>query len=102
MSRPTLELTMSVIRLSSVRVRARAFISGDEAAVRPVRVLLYPGEAHRAAAPYTTLRVFSGTAYVTHAGRDIVLHAGDRLVFEPCDAAVVMPLKADPLVVLIS
>jgi hypothetical protein len=92
---------MSTFRLSQTRVHT--FVSRNAAlGTRPVRVLLYPGEVYRAAAPQTVLRVFSGAAYVTHGGRDIVLHAGDRLAFEPCDAAVVMPLKSDPLVIVIS
>lgn len=68
--------------------------------VRPMRLLLYPGEVHRVSAPYASLRVFSGVAHVTHAGRDIVLRVGDRLSVEAGDIAVVSALKSDPLVIM--
>jgi len=64
----------------------------------PLRVVLVQGEALRLPASRTSVRVLSGTAWVTQAGKDNVLVAGQAMTAAAgADCAVVSALGTLPL-----
>lgn len=65
-----------------------------------LRLVLCAGELHRMRPPHTQLRVVFGTAYVSHAGRDIIVAAGDCATFDSAsDVALISGLGKQPLIV---
>ncbi len=63
-----------------------------------IRIVAYHGEVFRLPDRHI-LRVVSGRAWVTHAGRDIVLRPGERAALAPGrDVPLVSPLGAQPLI----
>jgi hypothetical protein len=63
------------------------------------RLVLYCGELYRVPTCYHLLRVKSGMAYVTQAGRDHILLRGQETEFEPdADKALVSALGCEQLV----
>ena len=64
------------------------------------RLMVYANEAYRLPRDSNGVRVVSGLAYVTHAGRDLIAQAGELLCWEPRkDVAVISALGHTPLVV---
>ena len=62
------------------------------------RIMAYHGEVFRLPDRHI-LRVVSGRAWVTHAGRDIVLLPGERTALTAgSDVPLVSPLGAQPLI----
>jgi hypothetical protein len=66
---------------------------------RVLRLMLYPGEVHTARPPVQTMRVVSGTAYVSHNGCDAFVAAGQSLRVAGGDAALISALRGQMLVV---
>jgi Protein of unknown function (DUF2917) len=63
------------------------------------RIMVYPTEVFRLPEGHL-LRVVSGRAWLTHAGRDIVLRPGERTALaRRVDAPLVSSLDRQPLVV---
>jgi hypothetical protein len=66
----------------------------------PLRVVLMEGEALKLPRGSTSLRVLSGTAWVSHAGQDLFVPAGQRFrAAHGTDSAVVSALGGVPLLV---
>jgi hypothetical protein len=64
-----------------------------------LRLTLFPGEAFRVPAPFRHVAVWSGAAWVSHAGQDRQLTAGEEIEFDAKrDQAVISPLGASTLV----
>ncbi len=79
------------------RVDRRALTRGADA---PLRVVLVEGEALRLPRGTTQMRVLTGSAWISQAGRDSFVQAGER--FHPAggrDPAVLSPLGRVPLLV---
>lgn len=63
------------------------------------RLVLYGGELYRVPAAYSTLRIKTGTAYITQAGLDRILQAGQALQLDgTADVALVSPLRSEQVV----
>lgn len=70
------------------------------AATMPLRVMLYSHETLRLPGATQQVRVKSGRAWVTLAGRDVVLTRGETLCVQArSEAALVSPLGCAPLIV---
>lgn len=64
------------------------------------RLLLYPSEISRLPQSSRAVRVRSGVAWVTHAGRDIVGRQGETISLEQGRGfAIASPLRGTPLVI---
>lgn len=88
---------MSAIDLSLLLPRNDSVVG---AGTPPLRVVLLPGEALRVPRGGRTVRVLSGTAWMTRAGVDIVLPCGERSDLRASrDAPVISALGASPLLV---
>jgi hypothetical protein len=82
-----LTLTFDQFALSTARRKeAHAF-----------RIVLQPGEALRIPRKAWTLRVFSGDAWVAHAGLDHTVHAGDTLPIARTRHPAVISAEGRPL-----
>ena len=67
---------------------------------RQLRLVLCAGEVHAMRPPYGHIRVVFGSAYVSHAGRDIVLASGECATIDSgADVALISALKCRPLVI---
>ena len=76
----------------------RADRRGGETAVA-VRLLMYPSETYRVPRSCRAVRVRTGMAWLTHAGRDIVLGEGEAVEVDgKRDVAVVSSVSGAPLV----
>lgn len=63
------------------------------------RLFLYPSELYRVPASYRQLRVVEGTAFVTHAARDLILGAGRTVELKSGkDVALVSALYNENLI----
>jgi hypothetical protein len=63
------------------------------------RLVLYRGELYRVPACYHLLRVKSGMAYVTQAGKDRFLVGGQEMQLDAAtDVALVSAMQCDPAV----
>jgi hypothetical protein len=61
--------------------------------------MLYPGELYRVPPTYRRIRVTIGSAYITHAGRDIVIEPGQAVELATArDVALVSALNGRPVV----
>jgi hypothetical protein len=65
----------------------------------PLRVVLLPGELLRVPRAGTSIRVLSGTAWITRAGTDLVLSQGEARTLDARDRAVISGLGSLPLLV---
>jgi hypothetical protein len=75
--------------MSSINASAlfKGVTRGSDAAV-PLRIVLLPGEALRIPRARATVRVLSGTAWLTSEGKDIILCKGQCLACnEQCQEA---------------
>jgi hypothetical protein len=89
----TTTATVSIPLLAQTRRPAQSF----------VRIVLVGTELHALHAPYRTVRVLTGTAYVSHRGCDIVLGEGQARAFDvTSESALISPLGHKPLVVELS
>lgn len=63
------------------------------------RIMLYPNELYRVPATYHKLRVASGRAYVTQAGKDMIVSRGQEVILDSTkDVALVSVLKGEQLI----
>ena len=68
------------------------------AAAAPLRIVLLPGEALRIPRARATIRVLSGTAWLTSGSDDIILHNGQCLsVARPKEPPVISGIGSEPV-----
>lgn len=89
----TTTATVSIPLVAQTRQPAQSF----------VRIVLIGTELHALHAPHRTVRVLTGTAYISHRGSDIVVGEGQTRTFDvSSESALISALGHKPLVVELS
>lgn len=84
--------------LNGMDRRAAGSADASDSARAPLRVVLVQGETLRLPSFDATVRVLTGTAWITHGGKDRVLPAGQAMTAAAAaDCAVVSALGTVPL-----